>query len=95
MEDPNIDPSPAELALIEAELPEWERLAVRDYWDAVVGEELAAATNSVESRYFRDVNAGQMERGRIRRQRGSAVLRLVTDVPATAGSSSESGELAA
>lgn len=33
-------PSAADLAAIEAELPEWERLRVRDYWDAVVSEEL-------------------------------------------------------
>lgn len=33
-------PSAAELADCEAELPEWDRIQVRDYWEAVVNEEL-------------------------------------------------------
>lgn len=55
MEDLSVDPSPAELALIEAELPEWERLAVRDYWDAVVAEEIAEVpvpVNALDPRAF-------------------------------------------
>lgn len=41
MHDRDLDvPSAAELADCEAELPEWDRLQVRDYWEAVVDEEL-------------------------------------------------------
>lgn len=35
-------PSPAALADCEAVLPEWDRLAVRDYWDQVIAAELGA-----------------------------------------------------
>lgn len=35
-------PSPATLADCEATLPEWDRLAVRDYWDGVIAEEIGA-----------------------------------------------------
>lgn len=79
MQDPNIDPSPAELALIEAELPEWERLAVRDYWDAVLAEEMAELPMSVEplnTRGFR-VEQGQQCARRVRNIGTAAVLRLV------------------
>jgi hypothetical protein len=41
MDDRDLDgPNAAELAHCEAELPEWDRLRVRDYWEAVVSEEL-------------------------------------------------------
>jgi hypothetical protein len=41
MDERDLDvPSAAELADCEAELPEWDRLRVRDHWDAVVSEEL-------------------------------------------------------
>lgn len=73
MDEPHIDPSPAELALIEAELPEWERLAVRDYWDAVVAEEIGAATESVEP-----LRTG-MPTGPSERRRSRRVRRLVDD----------------
>lgn len=45
--DPNY-PSAAELAAVEAELPEWERLRVRDYWDAVCVEEWGARSPHAE-----------------------------------------------
>ncbi len=45
--DPNY-PSAAELAAVEAELPEWERLRVRDYWDAVCVEEWGAPSPHAE-----------------------------------------------
>lgn len=41
--------SPAMLADCEAALSEWERLAVRDYWDAVVAEELAEVPVPVDA----------------------------------------------
>ena len=40
-------PSPATLADCEATLQEWDRLAVRDYWDGVIAEELGAPLSRV------------------------------------------------
>lgn len=41
MQDPeNYDLSADALAAAETELPEWDRLRVRDHWDAVVASEL-------------------------------------------------------
>lgn len=40
MEDPELDLPAADLAGCEVELEEWERLRVRDYWEAVIADEL-------------------------------------------------------
>lgn len=49
MHDRDLDiPSAAELADCEAELPEWDRLAVCDYWEAVVNEELGEEPTPAE-----------------------------------------------
>ena len=77
MEDLSIYPLPAELALVEAELPEWERLAVRDYWDAVVAEEMAEVpvpVNALDPRAF--VAQRLQGRGQHRNSGSASVLRF-------------------
>lgn len=77
MEDLSVDPSPAELALIEAELPEWERLAVRDYWDAVVDEEIGEVPLPVNALDPRAFVTQELLSGQGHRNSGDAsVLRL-------------------
>lgn len=71
-----IDPAATDLALCEAELEEWDELAVRDYWESVVAEELGASL----SRAAEPV-VGSGERVRLRRyerRTGNTVLRLIT-----------------
>lgn len=63
-------PSPAILADCEAALPEWDRLAVRDYWDAVVAAELGSPVSQVSAP---DRAASSI------RTAGRAVLHLVTN----------------
>lgn len=80
MEDLSVDPSPAELALIEAELPEWERLAVRDYWDAVVAEEITEVPVSVNAPEPRPFMAQELKGGgQPRNFGGASVLRFPGD----------------
>lgn len=76
MEDQTPDPlSPADLADCEAQLPEWDSLAVRDYWEAVIEAELGAPLSPGSSmNHPRPV--------RYRRSTGDTVLRLVTSAEA-------------
>lgn len=69
----------AELADCVEPLPEWDRLRVRDYWDAVVAEELGAPEPVASPETWSDL--GSSERVRLRRYRRrtqNTVLRLVT-----------------
>ncbi|RKT84867.1 hypothetical protein SAMN05421805_10160 [Saccharopolyspora antimicrobica] len=73
--------SAEELAFCEAELPEWERLSVRDYWDAVIAEELGAQVWPASPYAWSDL--GPSEQTRLRRQQrrtNNAGLRLITVV---------------
>ncbi|WP_338602653.1 hypothetical protein [Saccharopolyspora sp. SCSIO 74807] len=72
-------PTAAELAGIEAELPEEDRLRVRDYWDAVVAEELGAPEPAASPGDWSVLRSGERTRlRRYERRAGNAVLRLVT-----------------
>lgn len=81
MDDLNFGPSAADLAAIESELPEWDRLAVRDYWETVIAEELGAS-EPVASRFaWSSMGSGERERvRRYERRTGNTVLRLVTEI---------------
>ncbi len=82
------DPSPWDLAMCEADLPEWDQLRIQDYWDALITEELGAPLVSDELEtpqlaVSRDEWSalGSGERARLRRlQRRSdnTALRTVT-----------------
>jgi hypothetical protein len=51
MQDPHIDePSAAELASAVVELPEWDRLRVRDYYQALVAAELGCRPPASQAR---------------------------------------------
>ena len=80
MEEPDLGvPSPADLAAIEAELPEWDRLRVRDHWDAVVAEELGAPEPPDAHADWSDLDTS--DRVRLRRHQRRAdnrTLRLIT-----------------
>ncbi|MEU6263899.1 hypothetical protein [Saccharopolyspora shandongensis] len=97
MYDPSINPSAEELAFCEAELQEWDRLTVRDYWDAVVAEELGAPQSPASP--FAWSEMGPAERARLRRYERRAentVLRLITTAAdASSSSAPNSGEVAA
>ena len=72
-------PSAAELAGIEAELPEEDRLRVRDYWEAVISEELGAPERPAAPQVWSVMGSGERVRlRRYQRRAGNAVLRLVT-----------------
>lgn len=95
MYEPDLDvPSAADLASIESELPEWDRLRVRDYWDAVVAEELGAPKPAVARCDWSKLGSGERVRlRRYQRRVGNAVLRLVT-AESYALSTPERGEAA-
>lgn len=73
MDEPDLDvPSAADLAAIEAELPEWDRLRVRDHWEAVIAEELDSPEPADE------LAEPEPTPLRHRRRTDATVLRLVT-----------------
>lgn len=79
MEDLDISPSAAELAATEAELPEWDRLAVRDHWEAVIAEELGAPQVPASPFAWSSLGPGEKERvRRYERREDAKVLRLIT-----------------
>jgi hypothetical protein len=70
MEDQgSYSPPAAELADAEVELPEWDRLRVRDYWDAVIAEELGARQSPASPYAWSEPGDAAI-----------SMLRLVTDV---------------
>lgn len=72
-------PSAADLASIEAELPEWDRLRVRDYWDAVIAEELGAPQPPAAPSGSSNLSSGDRVRARRHlRRANNTVLRRVT-----------------
>lgn len=69
----------SELAFCEAALPEWDRLHVRDYWDAVVAVELGAPEPAASPGAWSAMGSGERVRlRRYERRARNAVLRLVT-----------------
>lgn len=62
MEYLDFEPSADELATCEAELEDWERLAVRDYWAAVIAEELGAPEPQARPSVWRSMGPGERER---------------------------------
>jgi hypothetical protein len=86
----------AELAFCEAELEEWDRLEVRDYWGAVIAEELGATQHPASPFAWSEMGSG--ERARLRRyerRTGNTVLRLITNAAdASVASAPNSGEAA-
>ncbi len=91
-----IDPSPGDLAAIEgAVLPEWDRLEVRDYWDAVVAEELGAAQNPASPYAWSVMGTGERVRlRRYERRSANTVLRLVSTEADASVSAPNLGEAA-
>lgn len=75
-----MEPTAAELAATEAELPEWECLRVQEYWAAVVDEELEAAQPVTTSYRWSVMGSGERQRHRrVSRRTESSVLRLIVD----------------
>lgn len=91
---PDHEPTNAELAAIESELPEWDRLAVQDYWATVVAEELEAAQPTTTSYRWNAMGPAERRREhRVRRRVGNTVLRSIVSSVET--SSLDAGEVAA
>ncbi|GAB2657144.1 hypothetical protein GCM10027271_14620 [Saccharopolyspora gloriosae] len=80
------DFSAIDLAFCEAALPEWDRLHVRDHWEAVVAEELGSPEPLVAPFVWSELGSGERVRlRRYQRRVGNSVLRLVSaaaEVPA-------------
>lgn len=79
------EPTAAELAESVALLPEWDRLAVRDYWAELIAEELG--TRVPLSARSKRPTTGSRERVRLHRserRKEHTVLRLVTQAADTA-----------
>lgn len=77
----NAGPSAEELAMCESELPEWDRLAARDYWDAVIAEELGAPLSPASPFAWSELGPGERDRvRRYERRQEAKVLRLITSV---------------
>ena len=77
---------PEGLVDCEAPLEEWDRLHVRDHWDAVVAEELGSPEPLVTPFTWSELGSGERVRlRRYQRRAGNTVLRLVSaaaEVPA-------------
>lgn len=80
------DPSAEELTAMEAELPEWDRLRVRDYFDAVIAEELGAQQSPASPYTAPDQSSVDKP--------SAVVLPLFRDVPEPGSSTPDSGEAA-
>ncbi|MCX2732504.1 hypothetical protein OOZ19_19875 [Saccharopolyspora sp. NFXS83] len=80
----DFDALPEGLADCEAPLEEWDRLHVRDHWDAVVAEELGSPEPVVTPYVWSEMGSGERVRlRRYQRRAGNTVLRLVSaEVPA-------------
>ncbi|MCX2728812.1 hypothetical protein OOZ19_01030 [Saccharopolyspora sp. NFXS83] len=75
-------PSAADLASIEAALPEWDRLLVRDHWESVIAEELGAPQRPALPCGHSDVSSGDRVRARrhLRRMDNTALRRITATV---------------
>lgn len=97
MYDPDTnEPTPEELANSTALLPEWDRLAVRDYWAEVVAEELGTRQPaSARSRWSAMTSRDRVRLRRSERRKEHTELRLVAQVADAAAASPPSSGTAA
>ncbi|MBK0865482.1 hypothetical protein INP57_01520 [Saccharopolyspora sp. HNM0986] len=94
MTELDMDGFPYGLADCESPLEEWERLSVRDYWEAVISEELGAPERPASPQVWSVMGSGERVRlRRYQRRAGNAVLRLVT-AETDSPSAAERGEAA-
>lgn len=94
MTELDMDGFPQGLAACESPLEEWDRLSVRDYWEAVISEELGAPERPASPQVWSVMGSGERIRlRRYQRRAGNAVLRLVT-AESDSPSAAERGEAA-
>lgn len=72
-------PDPAELAAIEAELPEEHRLAVRDYWERVIAECRKEVADAPRPTSWLLAKTGDQRR--IRREARRTAVAMVRQLP--------------